>query len=156
MNPNEASERIQIHRITEPFEEQARAVVLKGLEERFGFIDPKYNPDLKSIVLSYSGQRAVFLVGIYKDRVICTGAVSMEALSVGRVERMSVLKEYRRTGVAKGMIHSLESWAKENGYQQLVLETNNDWQSSIDFYKNRRYSIYLNDGKCSHFVKELV
>lgn len=147
---------MRIHQITELFEEEARVVVLKGLEERFGFIDPKFNPDLKNIVESYSGRGAVFLVGIYKGKVICTGAVTMEASNIGRVERMSVLKEYRRTGIAKQMIQSLETWAKENKYQQLVLETNNDWKSAIEFYKKSGYSIYLNDGECSHFVKQLI
>lgn len=156
MKVTNVSEKMQIHQIAESFEEEARGVILKGLKERFRFIDPSCNPDLKSIIKSYSNQSAIFLVGIYKRRVICTGAVSFEASGRGRVERMSVLKEYRRSGVAKQMIDSLESWAKENGYLKLVLETNNDWQSAIDFYKNRGYSIYLNDGKCSHFVKGLV
>ncbi|ANU11049.1 putative N-acetyltransferase [Planococcus antarcticus DSM 14505] len=156
MNLINVSEEMQIYQITQPFEEEARDVILKGLEERFGFIDSRYNPDLKSIIESFSRQGAVFLIGIYVGQVICTGAVSFEASGVGRIERMSVLKEHRRSGVAKRMINSLEAWSKENGYQQLVLETNNGWQSAIDLYKNRGYNLFLNDGECSYFIKELV
>lgn len=155
MSLNNVQEEIQIQPITKVFEEEARELVLKGFEERFGFIDPAYNPDLKSILNSYSREGAVFLVGIYDTRVICTGAISYEASGVGRVERMSVMKEYRRAGVAKTMIDRLELWAKLEGYQQLVLETNNNWHSAVEFYKNRQYNLYLDDGKRSHFSKRL-
>lgn len=155
MNLNNIQEEIQIQPITKGFEEEARELVLKGLEERFGFIDPAYNPDLKSILNSYSQEGAVFLVGIYDCQVICTGAISYEASGVGRVERMSVIKEYRRVGVAKIMMDCLEVWAKLEGYQQLVLETNNNWHSAVEFYKNRQYNLYLDDGNCSHFSKHL-
>lgn len=155
MSLNNVQEEIQIQQITKVFEEEARELVLKGLEERFGFIDPAYNPDLKSILNSYSREGDVFLVGIYEKRVICTGAISYEASGVGRVERLSVMKEYRRAGVAKIMIDRLEAWAKLEGYQQLVLETNNNWHSALEFYKNRKYNLYLDDGKCSHFSKYL-
>ncbi|TAA70496.1 GNAT family N-acetyltransferase [Planococcus salinarum] len=149
-------EEVKIHQITKIFEEEARELILKGLEERFGFIDPTYNPDLKSILHSYSQKGAIFLVGTYKNRVICTGAISYEEPGIGRVERMSVLKEFRRTGVAKIMMNHLESWAMQEGYQQLVLETNSNWHSAIEFYQNRQYHLYLNDGECSYFSKNLI
>lgn len=148
-------EDLQIQEVTKTIEEQARILVLKGLKERFGFIDPSYNPDLRNILESYSQPGAVFLVALYKNQVICTGAVSFEQSGIGRVGRMSVLKEFRRTGVAKRMIHCLEAWAKAAGYQQLVLETNNDWQSAIEFYKKMEYTLYIKDAERSHFVKAL-
>lgn len=149
-------EEIQFQQITEEFENEARELVLKGLEERFGFIDTSYNPDLRNIIQSYTHEGAVFLVGIYDRRVVCSGAISFETPNVGRVGRMSVLKEYRRAGVAKRMIHCLESWAIQYGYQQLVLETNNEWHNAIEFYKGRGYTLSFDDGKCSHFVKDLL
>lgn len=149
-------EEIQFQQITEEFENEARELVLKGLEEHFGFIDPSYNPDLRNIIQSYTREGAVFLVGIHERRVVCSGAISFETPNVGRVSRMSVLKEYRRAGVAKRMIHCLESWAIQQGYQQLILETNNEWHNAIEFYKKRAYILDFNDGKCSHFVKVLL
>ncbi|MCH4825189.1 GNAT family N-acetyltransferase [Planococcus halocryophilus] len=155
MSLNKIQEEIRIHQITKGFEEEARELILKGLEERFGFIDPTYNPDLKDISYSYSRRGTVFLVGIYNGRIICTGAITHEAPGVGRIERMSVLKGYRRIGVAKIMMYHLESWAKQEGYQQLVLETNGTWYSAIEFYKSQQYHLYLVDGECDHFSKKL-
>ncbi|MCH4825230.1 GNAT family N-acetyltransferase [Planococcus halocryophilus] len=148
-------ETMHIQPITKVYETEAKELVLKGLEEHFGFIDDTCNPDLESIMDSYSQEKTIFLIGICESKVVCTGAISCESLEVGRVERMSVIKNYRRAGLAKRMIASLEIWAKEQGYRQLVLETNNDWYSAINFYKDRQYQRYLNDGMCSHFKKSL-
>lgn len=144
---------MKIQQITEAFQGEARAVILKGLEERFGFIDPSYNPDLKDILSSYSLEKTMFFVCVYNNTVISTGAVSYEAPGVGRIERMSVLKEYRRGGVAKIMLHHLESWAQQQGYEKVVLETNKGWMSAIEFYKKQQYEFYLAEGERIHFSK---
>ncbi|AIY05671.1 putative N-acetyltransferase [Planococcus sp. PAMC 21323] len=151
-NPLEA---IHIQQITQMYEAEARKLILKGLEERFGFIDATCNPDLESILHSYSQEKTIFLIGVYRGEVNCTGAITYETAEVGRVERVSVVRKYRRTGLAKKMMDSLETWAKRQDYRQLVLETNNDWYSAIKFYENRHYNLYLNDGSCSHFEKIL-
>lgn len=155
MNASEVKEKMKIHPITKKFEEEARALILAGLEERFGFIDPAYNPDLKNILQSYSRQGTVFLVGVCNSQVMCTGAVSYEAPGIGRVERMSVSKNFRRAGIARIMLGQLELWAKQVGYRQLVLETNSNWRSAVEFYKNRQYILDVDDGTNSHFTKNL-
>jgi len=152
----EVCKKMKIQQITEPFENEARAVVLKGLEERFGFIDPSYNPDLKDILSSYSREKTMFFVCVFDNAVISTGAVSYEAPGVGRIERMSVLKKYRRGGIAKVMLQHLESWAQQEGYEKVVLETNKSWTSAIEFYKKQQYEFYLAEGERIHFSKHLV
>ncbi|WP_019416152.1 GNAT family N-acetyltransferase [Paenisporosarcina sp. TG20] len=152
---NKIQQEVQVLKITKQFEEEARKLILKGLEERFGFIDPAYNPDLINIIKSYSQKGQVFLIGVYDNRVVCTGAVSCEEAGVGRIERMSVKKECRRLGLAKLMIQCLELSAKQEGYHKVVLETNNNWQSAIEFYNKNGYELYLDDEKCSHFYKHL-
>lgn len=144
---------MKIQQITVAFQDEARAVVLKGLEERFGFIDPSYNPDLKDIVNTYSQEKTMFFICVYNQEVISTGAVSYEAPGIGRIERMSVLKKYRRSGIAKTMLQHLESWAQQQGYERLVLETNKGWTSAIEFYKKQQYEFYLAEGERIHFSK---
>lgn len=156
MDVAEVCKKMKIQQITGPFENEARTVVLKGLEERFGFIDPSYNPDLKDILSSYSREKTMFFVCVFNKEVIATGAVSYEALGVGRIERMSVLKKYRRGGIAKVMLQHLESWAQQQGYEKVVLETNKSWTNAIEFYKKQHYEIYLNEGERIHFSKHLV
>ncbi|MDE0581670.1 GNAT family N-acetyltransferase [Planococcus sp. A6] len=156
MDVAEICKKMKIHQITGPFENEARTVVLKGLEERFGFIDPSYNPDLKDILSSYSREKTMFFVCVFNNAVISTGAVSYEAPGVGRIERMSVLKEYRRGGIAKTMLQHLESWGQQQGYEKVVLETNKSWTSAIEFYKKQQYEFYLAEGDRIHFFKRLV
>ncbi|WP_211654084.1 GNAT family N-acetyltransferase [Planococcus alpniumensis] len=156
MDITEVRKKMKILQITEPFENEARTVVLKGLEERFGFIDPSYNPDLKDILSSYSLEKTMFFVCVFDNAVISTGAVSYEGPGVGRVERMSVLKKYRRGGIAKVMLQHLESWAQQQGYEKVVLETNKSWTSAIEFYKKQQYESYLAEGERIYFSKHLV
>lgn len=143
-----------IIQLTVEYEKQAREVILEGLEERFGFIDSSFNPDLKSMLTTYSQPGALFLVGILDNDVVCTGALTSEAHN-GRIQRMSVKKAYRRLGLAGQMLKVLEQQALQFKYKQLVLETNIDWDSAILFYKQNGYEQYLNDGECVHFFKKL-
>ena len=147
---------IHITPVTKQFEEAARQLILTGLKERFGFLDPSYNLDLISIIQSYNGKGEVFLVGLHNNELLCTGALIKERSNVGRIQRMSVKQTYRRAGLAKLMIQALEIRAREEGYNQVVLETNNSWHSAIEFYKNRGYQLKCKDKERSHFVKKLV
>ena len=45
---------IQITPITDQYEEEARQLILAGLKERFGFLNPSYNLDLTNIIQNYS------------------------------------------------------------------------------------------------------
>ena len=101
-NPLEA---IHIQQITQMYEAEARKLILKGLEEHFGFIDATCNPDLESILHSYSQEKTIFLIGVYRGEVICTGPITYETAEVGRVERVSVVRKYRRTVLAKKMMY---------------------------------------------------
>lgn len=51
---------LRIIKITKEFEDKARNLILEGLLERFGFIDHSCNPDLKSIIRTYSQNGNVF------------------------------------------------------------------------------------------------
>lgn len=146
---------IHITTVTEQYEEAARQLILDGLEERFGFLDSSLNPDLAAIIRSYSEDGGVFLVGIYNHAVVCTGALTREQAAVGRIQRMSVKKSCRRAGLAKLMIQALEERARRQGYKEIVLETNNEWHSAIEFYKSKGYQLDCQDKQQSHFLKRL-
>lgn len=38
-----------------------------------------------------------------------------------KVERVAILKDYRKDGYGKTLMHAIERFAKDQGYQQLVL-----------------------------------
>ncbi|WP_374017133.1 GNAT family N-acetyltransferase [Paenibacillus thiaminolyticus] len=66
---------------------------------------------------------------------IGTGALVEEAEDTGRIVCMSVSKPYRRHGYARMILFELERKAVEQGMRRLVLETNKEWQSAIQFYE---------------------
>lgn len=148
-------QKLQITSISKPFEKQARQLILNGLEERFGFLDSSFNPDLADIMQHYSQPGFIFLTGIYNNEVVCTGALTEEEPGVGRIQRMSVKKSCRRIGIAGSMLQELEARANKAGYKQVVLETNNEWHSAIEFYRKRGYRLNWKDEECSHFLKIL-
>jgi hypothetical protein len=50
----------------------ARQLILAGLADHWGALDPTRNPDLDDIARSYAG--GLFLVGLLKGRQVATGA----------------------------------------------------------------------------------
>ncbi|MFD2924051.1 GNAT family N-acetyltransferase [Halobacillus naozhouensis] len=68
---------------------------------------------------------------------------------------MSVKLSYRRNGFGKRMLQSLEEHAKVLEYKKVVLETNNDWESALNFYTSNGYQMVAEDGECMHFEKFL-
>ncbi|SFB13844.1 MULTISPECIES: GNAT family N-acetyltransferase [unclassified Bacillus (in: firmicutes)] len=146
---------ISIELITQDQVEEARYLVLEGLKERFGFLDDSYNPDLKDIVGHYIDKGNVFLIGKLDSVIVCTGALTIESQTVGRIERMSVKKDYRGKGFARTMLSELETYAKTKGIAKVILETNNEWKSAIDLYQSQGFSLYLIDERSSHFEKSI-
>lgn len=141
--------------ITTKEEAVAKEIVLQGLEERFGFLDPTLNPDLNNIITNYLKEGSIFLIGKEENDLVCTGALFKEDNNTGRIQRMSVKSTCRGKGYARKILETLEGYAKEFGYSKLVLETNNDWHSAISLYTSSGYECYENDGECSHFFKVL-
>jgi len=112
----------------------ARDLILTGLAEHWGQLDPGRNPDLEDISTAYS--QAVFLVAVHQGRVIATGALIPAADGTAQIVRMSVAEELRRRGVASALLQALCARARTLGVRQLVLETTETWQDAIAFYKN--------------------
>ncbi len=124
--------------IYRPFETRdqvaARQLILNGLGEHYGFIDETRNPDLDNILENYTAIGATFLVAQIDERIVGTGALLEEEPNIGRVVRMSVDRAYRRYGIGKAIMLQLIQVARERGYTQVRLETNNDWYDVIAFY----------------------
>ena len=112
---------------------QARALILVGLVEHWGTLDPGKNPDLEDILLSYA--EGVFLVAWQQERMIGTGALVPRGEGTGEIVRMSLVKDLRRQGVGSRILERLIEEAKTLGLRQLVLETTETWQEAIAFYQ---------------------
>ncbi|MFP4395772.1 MAG: GNAT family N-acetyltransferase [Anaerolineales bacterium] len=138
------------HVTIRPFERRdqaaAKALLLEGLAEHWGALDPTLNPDLDDIAVSYAAgcfltawQEASPSVGGSEggagERLVGTGAILPETVDTARVARMSVARDCRRQGIGRALLDALCAAARDAGYRRLVLETTAAWRGVIDFYQ---------------------
>jgi GNAT superfamily N-acetyltransferase len=136
----------------------AQALILAGLEEHWGYLDPAKNPDLDDIATTYAG--ATFLVAcqvdaLADDAIVGTGALVREANGVARIVRMSVAASMRHHGIGTLILSSLCEEARAKGYTQIVLETTSTWDDAVTFYRRRGFRIVGSHDGDTHFVLDL-
>lgn len=129
--------------IFRPFQPQnqaaAKALILAGLKDHWGTLDPTLNPDLNDIAQTYA--QATFLVAWEGDRIIGTGALVPRENSTAEIVRMSVAADQRRKGIGKQILQKLYEQAKHDGYKRIVLETTETWTEVIAFYQRFGFQI---------------
>ena len=109
-----------------------KALVLAGLVDHWGKLDPTLNPDLNDIAESYHD--AVFLVAKQEERVVGCGALVPHDVDTAEIKRMSVAAELRRQGLGRRILTALCEQAKARGFQRIILETTETWDEVITFY----------------------
>jgi GNAT superfamily N-acetyltransferase len=62
------------------------------------------------------------------------------------IKRMFVLPEWRGRGIAKRVLHELETWAASEGFAEAVLETGNGQPEAIALYGRCGYGTIPNFG----------
>jgi len=121
------------------YQSETKNLVLAGLAEHWGTLDPSKNPDLDDISLSYSN--GMFLIALQDNKIIGTGAVVPKSNNSAEIARMSVATNMRRNGVGKMILGRLCEYAKSNGYKRVILETTETWQEVVEFYKRFGFQI---------------
>jgi len=139
------SQAITITPFETKYQDEAKALILAGLEEHWGTLDLSMNPDLNDIGETYAD--AYFLVALQKGKLIGTGALIPRSDDVAEIARMSVNTQLRRLGIGKRILRELCLYAKSNGYKQIILETTETWLEVIEFYKRFGFQItHYQDG----------
>ncbi len=146
-------DKIKIEDVTKETAREAQELIVEGLQEYFDDYDPKQNPDLVDLIEYYRDQ--IFLVVFFKEQIIATGGLIKEDQSTARVVRMSVKREYRRSGLATIVLKELEKKAKKRGYNQVVLETTVSWTKAIKLYQANGYGEFARGAEEVHFSKNL-
>jgi len=119
-----------------PADQQAvSSLILEGLGEHFDTINPALNPDLDNIFASYVNPGFLFVVCETDRKLVGTGALIPEMAGTGRIVRVSVANSHRRQGIGRLITDYLINVAPEHGYNQLVVETNEDWFDAIRLYQ---------------------
>ncbi len=137
-----------------------RSLVLAGLAEHWGSVDPSLNPDLDDLAAAHPGSRTVVAVvavvavdgtgtivgtGTVVPRgpgtMVGTGTIVPSGMATAEVVRMSVAASQRGTGVGRQVLDALTEVARSWGVQRLVLETTADWTDTVAFYERCGFRI---------------
>ncbi|MBE2200513.1 MAG: GNAT family N-acetyltransferase [Anaerolinea sp.] len=133
----------------------AKALILAGLAERWGELDPTLNRDLDDIWAHYVAQGGAFIVVTCQEKLVGTGALRLEAPDAGRIERVSVHKEHRRHGLARAISEHLIAEARRCGCQRVLVETTATWESAIRLYAACGFVPYEQRDGDVHMVLQL-
>jgi putative acetyltransferase len=113
----------------------ARALILEGLREHWGWLDPSLNPDLDDIAASYVAPGNVFLVAEIGQTLAGTGALVIDG-NVGQIVRLSITPQWRRCGIGQALVVTLLDAARTRGLVRVWMETNDDWHDAIGLYRH--------------------
>lgn len=131
-------------------------LILAGLAEHWGILDPNLNSDLSDIASSYAGE--TFLVVVQQGEIIGCGALIKETASerrYGRIVRMSVKTENRRHGIGQLILHHLQNAAQQRQFNKIVLETTQTWHEAVNFYQANGFQIIHHQDGDTHFEKNI-
>lgn len=122
-------------------QDAVRALVLAGLADHWGTLDPTLNPDLNDIAGWYGPLRGHTVVAEIEHEIVGTGTMHQVDEVTGVLVRMSVSRSYRGKGLGKALVWALADAARERGYRRLVCETTDTWQDAINFYLATGFAI---------------
>lgn len=87
------------------------------------------------------------VVAYENDRAVGCGALREYEPGVAEIKRMYVREENRGRGIAGKILLELESWAKERGFTECILETGVKQPEAIGLYKKCGYEIIPSYGQ---------
>jgi GNAT superfamily N-acetyltransferase len=152
--PKTCNSNITLHAFQPADQAAVKDLVLAGLVEHWGTLDPAKNPDLDDITASYAG--AIFLVARHAGQILSTGALVPRQDGNAEVVRMSVAAGWRRQGIGRLILQELVSRARQARFQRVILETTATWHEVIAFYQRFGFHITHYQAGDVYFSLELV
>ncbi|MBI4674198.1 MAG: GNAT family N-acetyltransferase [Chloroflexi bacterium] len=116
-----------------------KQLILDGLVEHWGFLDPTKNPDLDDIATTYAN--ATFLVAQSSNEIVGCGALVPHTARDAKIVRMSVKKNFRTRGIGTLILHGLCNAARAQGFQRVITSTTDTWHDAIAFYLRNGFHI---------------
>ena len=132
-----------------------RALVLAGLRDHWGTLDPTLNPDLDDIAGWYGLLDGCTIVAEIDGRIVGTGTMHRVDDQTGVLVRMSVSGADRGKGIGKALVRSLAEAARSRGYTRLICETTDTWQDAIALYLATGFTIVDQRNGDYHFEMKL-
>ncbi len=135
----------------EPKDQAAvQALILAGLRDRWGSLDPSLNRDLDDIASIYGS--GVTLTAWRGDCLVATGTLVPRGPDVAEVLRMSTAAGSRRLGIATRLLTDLLAAARARGVQVVVLETSAAWTDARSLYE--RHGFVLDREEDGEFCRD--
>jgi GNAT superfamily N-acetyltransferase len=131
----------RIRQFTSADQEAVRALVLAGLQDHWGTLDPTLNPDLDDMGGWYGSRDGHTFVAEIDGRIVGTGTMHRIDDQTGVLVRMSVSRDQRGKGLGKALVRALADEAKKRGYARLICETTDTWQDAINLYLATGFAI---------------
>ncbi|MBF4470389.1 GNAT family N-acetyltransferase [Flavobacterium sp. HJJ] len=130
-------------KISDPNAPEAFAIIeelSQNLYERFGSDGKNSFTDWES-----DNPKHVFVVAVLNTEIVGCGAIRPLSEKAGEVKRM--FAKYPGKNIGQAILSFLESKAKEQHYEELVLETRVKNQEACSFYLKSNYRRIPNYGK---------
>jgi putative acetyltransferase len=124
---------VDVHELRPDEQDAVRSLILGGLAEHWGTVDPDLNRDLDDLATVYSD--GTVLVASDGADVVGTGTVIPRDGGAAEIVRMSVARSYRRTGLGRRLVEELVETALGWGVEEIVLETSANWTEVVEFYE---------------------
>jgi ribosomal protein S18 acetylase RimI-like enzyme len=134
---------------------EARRIILEGMSEHFGTLDQNLNHDLDDITTTYTKAGHEFVIAELEAWMVGTGALLFEDNNRGRIVRLSVNPNFRNRGYGEAIVKHLIKLGRNNGLDQIVIETNHDWNSAIELYQKCGFQPYDRDEESLHLRIDL-
>jgi len=110
------------------------------LEDSIRFYEAKIREDLNDIQGYYIDNGGTFLVVLNGEQVIGSGALRKVDESTAELKRMWLLEEYHGQGIGYRLITQLYSFAHQQGYSRIILQTSPEQVRALEFYRNLGFS----------------
>jgi putative acetyltransferase len=133
----------------------ARALILAGLREHWGWLDPSLNPDLNDIAASYLAPGHVFFVAESGQALVGTGALIIDGDN-GQIVRVAVRPRWRRRGIGQALVIALLDAAHTRGLVRVWMETNDDWTDAIGLYRRCGFQEFDHRDNCVFMALDLT
>lgn len=133
----------------------AQQLILDGLREHWGELDPTLNGDLDDIMGSYVDAGHAFFVVEEGGELIGTGALVGETAVTGRIVRVSVRANQRRRGLGRAISEQLIAEARRRGCREILVETTDTWTAAIRLYQECGFTPYAWQDGDIHMRKEI-
>ncbi len=125
----------------------ARTMILAGLGEHFGHVNPALNPDLDYIAASYLDRGHIFLVATIGAALVGTGGLCITG-KAGQIVQVSVARSYRRRGLGQRMVTALLAETRGRGVTRVWMETIADWEDALGLYRRCGFREFNREDGC--------